>query len=491
MSKPIRRTPFLSGLLASCLLFGTLFSLPVSARSLPEFAELVKANSPAVVNVTTVSKAPPPKSKIPEQFRNPGAPGSNELFDELMKRFFEFDEGEGGGQGGSPFGFDSNARGSGFILSADGYVVTNHHVVEGADEIVVKLNDRREFTAKLIGSDKRSDVALLKIEASGLPTLKMGDSSTIEVGEWVLAIGSPFGFESSATSGIVSATGRSLPSDSYVPFIQTDVAINPGNSGGPLFNLDGEVIGINSQIYSRSGGFMGVSFAIPVNMAMDVIAQLKAGGKVARGWIGVYIQEVDSDLAQSFGMTTPAGALVAQVIPKGPAENVLKQGDVILELNGKPVADAAALPSMVGVVAPGQTAKLVVMRDKQRQNVDLVIGELPSEEKLAQEADNEPQAKAEEPVAVEVLGMRVTALDDVAREALGIGRGGVLVEKVTADPASKAGVQAGDVVTMLNGVQVESPEQMKKVASDLSTGKTVAVLVLRDGSARFMAMKVE
>jgi len=370
-------------------------------------------------------------------------------------------------------------------------VVTNHHVVEGADEIVVKLNDRREFTAKLIGSDKRSDVALLKIEASGLPTLKMGDSSTIEVGEWVLAIGSPFGFESSATSGIVSATGRSLPSDSYVPFIQTDVAINPGNSGGPLFNLDGEVIGINSQIYSRSGGFMGVSFAIPVNMAMDVIAQLKAGGKVARGWIGVYIQEVDSDLAQSFGMTTPAGALVAQVIPKGPAENVLKQGDVILELNGKPVADAAALPSMVGVVAPGQTAKLVVMRDKQRQNVDLVIGELPSEEKLAQEADNEPQAKAEEPVAVEVLGMRVTALDDVAREALGIGRGGVLVEKVTADPASKAGVQAGDVVTMLNGIQVESPEQMKKVASDLSTGKTVAVLVLRDGSARFMAMKVE
>lgn len=467
------RMRLLQGLLAAALCL----SASVQARSLPEFTELVKTNGPAVVNITTNHK----QKAAPETPSN--APGYEEPFDELMKRFF------GSPDGGPPEDFGADARGSGFVLSADGYIITNHHVVDGADEILVKLNDRREFTAKLMGSDKRSDVALLKIDAANLPTLKIGDSSGIEVGEWVLAIGSPFGFESSATSGIVSATGRNLPTDTYVPFIQTDVAINPGNSGGPLFNLDGEVVGVNSQIYSRSGGFMGVSFAIPINIVMDVVSQLKNNGKVSRGWIGVYIQEVDQNLAQSFGMTTPTGALVTQVVPEGPAVNVLQLGDVIIELNGKPVANAGSLPAMVGTVAPGQSVKITVMRNRERQEVDLKIGELPGEEGVAEAIpDDQPSADS---AGVEVLGMQLTPLDDTIREALGLAVGGVLVEKVNGDPAQRAGIASGDVVALLDGKPVNSPEEVKKVASEIEKGKTVAVLVYREGAARFMAMKVE
>ncbi len=473
--QPASRMRLLQWLLAGVLCL----SASVQARSLPEFTELVKTNGPAVVNITTNHKQKE-SPEIPSD-----APGYEEPFDELMKRFF----GNPGGGGGAPEDFQADARGSGFVLSADGYIVTNHHVVDGADEILVKLNDRREFSAKLIGSDKRSDVALLKIDAASLPTLKIGDSSSIEVGEWVLAIGSPFGFESSATSGIVSATGRSLPTDTYVPFIQTDVAINPGNSGGPLFNLDGEVVGVNSQIYSRSGGFMGVSFAIPINIVMDVVSQLKTNGKVSRGWIGVYIQEVDQNLAQSFGMPTPTGALVTQVVTEGPANNVLQLGDVIIEMNGKPVANAGSLPAMVGTVAPGQSVKLAVMRNRERQEVELKIGELPGEEG-AEPTEPEEQAQAM-PEGVEVLGMQLTPIDETIREALGLAVGGVLVEKVTGDPAQRAGISAGDVVALLDGKPVSSPEEVKKVTSEIEKGKTVAILVYREGAARFMAMKVE
>lgn len=472
--QPASRMRLLQWLLAGALCL----SASVQARSLPEFTELVKTNGPAVVNITTSHK----QKETPEIPSD--APGYEEPFDELMKRFF----GNPGG-GGTPEDFGADARGSGFVLSADGYIITNHHVVAEADEILVKLNDRREFTAKLIGSDKRSDVALLKIEAADLPTLKIGDSSTIEVGEWVLAIGSPFGFESSATSGIVSATGRNLPTDTYVPFIQTDVAINPGNSGGPLFNLDGEVVGVNSQIYSRSGGFMGVSFAIPINIVMDVVSQLKNNGKVSRGWIGVYIQEVDQNLAQSFGMSTPTGALVTQVVPEGPAANILQLGDVIVELNGKPVANAGSLPAMVGTVAPEQSVKLTVIRNRERKEVELKIGELPGEEGVAQTETEEPSSAA--PAGVEVLGMQLTPIDDTIREALGLAMGGVLVEKVNGDPARRAGVNAGDVVTLLDGKQVNSPDEIKKIVSEIEKGKTVAVLVYREGAARFLAMKVE
>lgn len=472
--KPASRMRLLQWLLAGAVCF----SASVQARSLPEFTELVKTNGPAVVNITTSHK----QKTSPETPSD--APGYEESFDELMKRFF----GNPGG-GGAPDDFGADARGSGFVLSADGYIITNHHVVDGADEILVKLNDRREFTAKLIGSDKRSDVAVLKIEAMNLPTLKIGDSGTIEVGEWVLAIGSPFGFESSATSGIVSATGRNLPTDTYVPFIQTDVAINPGNSGGPLFNLDGEVVGVNSQIYSRSGGFMGVSFAIPINIVMDVVSQLKNNGKVSRGWIGVYIQEVDQNLAQSFGMTTPTGALVTQVIPEGPANDILQLGDVIIELNGKSVANAGSLPAMVGTVAPGQSVKLTVIRNRERQELELKIGELPGEDGVAQTTpEEEPKAG---PEGLEVLGMQLTPIDDTIREALGLAVGGVLVEKIQGDPAQRAGINAGDVVTLLDGKSVNSPEEVKQIAKEIESGKTVAVLVYREGAARFLAMKVE
>lgn len=473
--KPASRMRLLQWLLAGALCL----SASVQARSLPEFTELVKTNGPAVVNITTSHKQKAAPEAPPDS-----APGYDEPFDELMKRFFGNPNGNG-----IPEDFGADARGSGFVLSADGYIITNHHVVDGADEILVKLNDRREFTAKLIGSDKRSDVALLKIEAMNLPTLKIGDSGTIEVGEWVLAIGSPFGFESSATSGIVSATGRNLPTDTYVPFIQTDVAINPGNSGGPLFNLDGEVVGVNSQIYSRSGGFMGVSFAIPINIVMDVVSQLKTKGKVSRGWIGVYIQEVDQNLAQSFGMTTPTGALVTQVVPDGPATNVMQLGDVIIELNGKPVANAGSLPAMVGTVAPGETVKLTVIRNRERKEVDLKIGELPGEEGAAQAEPEE--ASPDNPVGIEVLGMQLTPIDDTIREALGLAMGGVLVEKVSGDPAQRAGIAAGDVVTILDGKPVSSPEEVKKILSEIDKGKTIAVLVYREGAARFLAMKVE
>ncbi len=481
MYQQIIKTPLIYAL---CAAFYLLSSQAFARVNLPDFAELVRQNGPAVVNISTSRKVTA-KRMIPEKYRRNVPPGSEELFDDLMKRFFGDEDGE------TPFDFDSNARGSGFILSADGYVVTNHHVINGADEVLVKLNDRSEYKAKVVGSDKRSDVALLKIEASGLPTLKIGDSDKLEVGEWVLAIGSPFGFESSATSGIVSATGRNLPSDSYVPFIQTDVAINPGNSGGPLFNLEGEVVGINSQIYSRSGGFMGVSFAIPVNMAMDVIAQLKAGGKVSRGWIGVYIQEVDQDLARSFGMSRPSGALVAQVMADGPSEGTLQAGDVILEFDGNPVASAAVLPSMVGVVNAGQTVPVVVMRAKKRIELDLTMGELPGENELSK---LRPSAVVEPPAEdgpQSALGMAYTDLDEVTRKDSGSASGGVLVEEVSGDPARRAGIQAGDVLTMIDNRAITSAVQFTKLASDLPQGETVALLIYREGAARFLALKID
>lgn len=464
------------------LLFLTVFAnVAVQARAnLPDFTSLVKQNGPAVVNISTTQSLDP-KAVMPERFRSPEA---DELFDELFKRFFEY-EGDDGKR--LPFLPDDTSRGSGFILSADGYVVTNHHVIDGADEITVKLSDRREFKAKLIGSDKRSDLALLKIEASNLPVLRIGDSARLQVGEWVLAIGSPFGFEHSATAGIVSATGRSLPSDSYVPFIQTDVAINPGNSGGPLFNLQGEVVGINSQIYSRSGGFMGVSFSIPISMAMGVIEQLKAEGKVSRGWIGVYIQEVDQALAQSFSMARPEGALVSQIMKNSPAVGVLKTGDVILSFNGKPVDSAAALPAMVGMTHAGQTVVLAIMRNGERQSVNLTIGELPGDEQHAVPTQ-EPEEKST--LKTSPLGIRVAPLDEAMRESLTLS-GGVLVERVTADPARQAGMMPGDVITLIDGEKVDSPETLKALVDKLPKGKTVAILVHRDESARFLALTLE
>ncbi|MBU0655522.1 MAG: DegQ family serine endoprotease [Gammaproteobacteria bacterium] len=461
-------------LVCVCLFAGSAY-----ARDLPQFTGLVKENSPAVVNISTKQKLSPQKM-LPKEFNSPEA---EEFFDELMKRFFDPE-----GNGSSPFDFDSNSRGSGFIYSADGYIVTNHHVVSGADEIKVKLSDGRELTAKIVGSDERTDIALLKVEASGLPILKMGASENLEVGEWVLAIGSPFGFDHSATAGIVSATGRSLPAENYVPFIQTDVAINPGNSGGPLFNLDGEVIGINSQIYSRSGGFMGVSFAIPIDIALDVINQLKSNGSVSRGWIGVYIQELDADLAQSFNMFKPEGALVAQVIPTGPAINVLRQGDVILEFDGISVADASALPPLVGKTPLGKAVNVSILRDGERQNVILKVAALPNEREVSS-ADESGQSPIQAPVAG-VLGMKLAPVDQASLQALNL-KGGARVEAVIGEPARKTGIIEGDIISEIDGQPVASAESVQTIAAGLKAGKTVAVLVQRDGSARFLAMKIE
>ncbi len=318
------------------------------SRELPDFTALVRENGPVVVNISTKQSAH--SAPTTHDFSVPDLPEDSPLQD-FFRHFF-------GDDGEMPDdALQSRSLGSGFIVSADGYVLTNSHVVDGADEIVVRTSDRREFVATLVGTDKRSDMALLKVEGEGLPVARIGSSKDLQVGEWVLAIGSPFGFEASATAGIVSAKGRSLPTENYVPFIQTDVAINPGNSGGPLFNLNGEVVGVNSQIYSRTGGFMGLSFAIPIDVAMDVVNQLKTKGKVSRGWLGVLIQDVTRELAETFGMKQPRGALVAQVLPNSPAAAAdLRPGDVILSFNGREVPTSSALPPLVGMTAVGETA---------------------------------------------------------------------------------------------------------------------------------------
>src|SRR5690606_7984255 len=360
----------LSGLCA-LLLLG---QVSLARAELPEFTELVEDASPAVVNISTRQNLP--QRDVALQGQIPDLEGLPPMFREFFERNIpQMPRSPGGGRQR-----EAQSLGSGFIISEDGYVLTNNHVVADADEIIVRLSDRSELEAKLIGADPRTDVALLKVEGKNLPTVKLGSSDELKVGEWVLAIGSPFGFDHSVTAGIVSAKGRSLPNENYVPFIQTDVAINPGNSGGPLFNLDGEVVGINSQIFTRSGGFMGLSFAIPITVALDVANQLKETGKVSRGWLGVVIQEVNKDLAESFGLDRPAGALVAQVLEDGPAaKGGLRVGDVILRLDNHPIVMSSDLPQRVGILKPGTTSRLEVMRDGQRRSLNVTIGALPEE----------------------------------------------------------------------------------------------------------------
>lgn len=464
---------------AGALLFIYVCVSPLYARDLPQFTGLVKANSPAVVNISSRQKMSARKI-LPDGLNSPE---NEELLDELMKRFFDY------GGGGNPFDFDSDSLGSGFVYSADGFIVTNHHVVDGAEEIKVKLNDGRELDARLVGSDERTDLALLKVDATGLPVLKMGNSQDLEVGEWVLAIGSPFGFDHSATAGIVSAKGRSLPDENYVPFIQTDVAINPGNSGGPLFNLDGEVVGINSQIYSRSGGFMGVSFAIPIDIAIGILKQLRDQGHVSRGWLGVYIQEITATLAESFNMPHPEGALVARVMPNGPAVRVLESGDVITRFDGKPVTTAADLPPMVGSTPVGKKVELEILRDGQRQPVYLEISELPKEDASAGVADGETENITAVPVAG-VLGMNVSELDTSSREKQGV-ENGIRVDAVIGEPARKAGLLADDIIIQVDNMTINSVARLQELAAGLEPGRTVAILVERDGAARFLALKVE
>lgn len=467
-----------------------LSAMPLAqAGTLPDFTGVVVDVSPAVVNISTTQKV---KQKGPAA-RPHGSPQMPQMpegtpFDEFFKRFFGED---GGGGGGGDFGGDLDAKslGSGFVISADGYVLTNNHVIKDADEIIVRLSDRRELVAKLVGSDERSDVALLKIEANELPAVKVGDSSKLKVGEWVLAIGSPFDFDHTVTAGIVSALGRNLPSENYVPFIQTDVAINPGNSGGPLLNLDGEVVGINSQIYSRTGGFMGLSFTIPISLAMDVVNQLRTKGHVARGWLGVLIQDVTRELAESFGMDKPGGALVSQVMDDSPAKKAgFHVGDVIVEFNGKPVTNSANLPPMVGSTEVGAKSIVTVLRDGKRVDLKTVIEELPAEDdaKLAQATPSEPK-KAE----VNRLKISVAELTAEQRKELEIARNGVVVNEVQPGPAMRAGIRTGDVIVKLNNEEIKDAKQFGKLVSELPEEKNIAVLVQRRNGPVFLAMKLK
>lgn len=453
------------------------------AQQLTDFTELVEEVSPAVVNISTSRTVTRPPTA--------GGPGMPDLegMPPIFREFFEhgFPQGPQGQQPRqqrpSP-----QSLGSGFILSEDGYVLTNNHVVEGADEIYVRLSDRREMVAELVGADPRSDLALLKIDTDeDLPAVRIGDSSELKPGEWVLAIGSPFGFDYSVTAGIVSAKGRSLPTENYVPFIQTDVAINPGNSGGPLLNLEGEVVGINSQIFTRSGGFMGLSFAIPADVAMDVVAQLKETGTVQRGWLGVVVQEINKDLAESFGLPRPAGALVAQIMPGGPAdEGGLETGDVILQFNGEEINMSSDLPHAVGRVQPGKEASLVIMRDGKRRTLELEVGALPEEDATVASALPSESASA---AASNRLGVVVVELTDAQREALDVSSG-VVVREVRQGPAAMIGLRSGDVITSLANKQVESVDHFERIVEDLPKNQSVSMRVVRQGRASYITFRL-
>ncbi len=450
------------------------------ARSLPDFTQLVEENSAAVVNISTTQKVQRAQ-RLPPGLRIPDLP-QDSPFGDLFRHFF----GDGGGDGGAPEEFDSKSLGSGFLISKDGYLLTNAHVVKGADEIIVRLSDRRELEAKVVGFDERSDIALLKVNTNDdLPVVHIGRSDELKVGEWVLAIGSPFGFDHSVTAGIVSAKGRSLPRENYVPFIQTDVAINPGNSGGPLFNLKGEVVGINSQIYSRTGGFMGLSFAIPMDVAMNVVEQLKSGGKVVRGWLGVLIQDVTRELAESFGLDKPRGALVARVLPDSPAEKAgFAVGDVVLEFDGHEIDSSSALPPLVGQTTVGNSVPVKVLRNGSTHKLTVTIGELPAEEELRLSERGEPQHDMNR------LGVEVLALTAEQRKELELDNGGVIVKSVSGGPAQEAGVREGDVIARLNNEKVTSPSQFESLVKALPKGKSVAMLIYRKSGPLFLALKL-
>lgn len=449
-------------------------SLGAVAGELPDFTSLVEKSSPAVVNISTTQKVKQGQSMSPHG-RMPEAP-----FDDFFKRFFG-DEG-----GGDMQEYDMQSLGSGFIISKDGYVLTNNHVIQDADEIIVRLSDKREFVAKVIGMDKRSDVALLKIEASDLPAAKIAKSRVLKVGEWVLAIGSPFGFDHTVTAGIVSAKERSLPNENYVPFIQTDVAINPGNSGGPLISMDGEVVGVNSQIYSRTGGFMGLSFAIPIDVVMNVVEQLKKNGQVTRGWLGILIQDVTRELAESFKMQKPIGALVARVLPDSPASEVdIQVGDIIVEFNGREVSSSSALPPMVGIINVGDKVDVKIIRDGKSIIKKVKIGELPQEEELALTG-----VEGGKKVSVKRLELIVSDLEDKQLEQLEDNKTGVYVEEVKVGPAAKAGLRKGDIIIMINNINVEDAKQFGRLAEELPTDKSVPILVQRRGGPIFLALKI-
>ncbi|MBV1916035.1 MAG: DegQ family serine endoprotease [Pseudomonadales bacterium] len=431
----------------------------------PDFSRLVERHSPAVVNISTITKVN--RRASAQQYPN--------QIPEILRHFF----GDPDGRNRQAPPREKNSLGSGFIISSDGYVVTNNHVVANADKIIVRLSDRRELEATLIGADSRSDLAVLKIEGRNFPTVKLGDSDKLKVGEWVLAIGSPFGFDYSASAGIVSAKRRSLPNErneNYVPFIQTDVAINPGNSGGPLFNLDGEVVGINSMIYSRSGGFMGLSFAIPANVAKEVVKQLRDTGSVERGWLGVIIQEVNRDLAESFGLKKPQGALIVQVLEGSPAEEAgLRAGDIISEFDGKEVVLSSDLPYLVGSMPVGKKVEIELVRQGKYQTVTFEIGALPKGVG-GQLLTSKSQQKQQE----NRLGVVVSDADD-----------GVVIDDL--DPrgvGASIGLRPGVVVTMIGNEPVKSVPDFNDIVERLPANRLIPIRVVYKGMASFLAFKL-
>jgi serine protease Do len=451
-------------------LFLSPLTVPAQGRDLPNFADLAEKQGPAVVNVSTTQTV--------HAQAGGGPPGSeDDPFNDFFRRF---------GPPQPPRDYETRSLGSGFILSQDGYILTNSHVVEAADDITVRLTDKREYKAKVIGSDRRTDVAVLKIEATGLPVVSVGDPNKLRVGEWVVAIGSPFGFENSVTAGIVSAKGRSLPQENFVPFIQTDVAINPGNSGGPLFNLAGEVVGINSMIFSRTGGFMGLSFAIPIDVAVDVAKQLQASGRVSRGRIGVVIQEVTKELAESFGLSKPIGALVNSVEKGGAADKAgIQPSDVILKFDNKEVATSNELPRIVASTKPGAKVSVQVWRKGEKKDLQIVVGETPDERTAKRSA---PAAKKGSTEALSKLGLTTSELTPDQRKELNV-TNGVLVENAEGI-AAKAGIRRGDLIQAVNNQEVKSVEELNRLLSPGDRARTVALLVKRGDGSIYIPLKL-
>jgi serine protease Do len=455
---------------------------PVPTQTLPDFADLAERVGPAVVGIRTTARIGGARQNA---LPFPDLDEHDPMF-EFFRRFFPNPPQQGPQQGPrqqpGPRRNVPRGLGSGFVISADGYLLTNAHVVEGADEITVTLHDKREFKAKLLGADRRTDVALLKIDATGLPAARIGDSNKIRVGEWVIAIGSPFGLENTVTAGIVSAKGRET--GEYLPFIQTDVAVNPGNSGGPLINMRGEVIGINSQIFTTSGAFAGISFAIPIDEAMSVQEQLRTSGRVIRGRIGVGIETVSRDVAEAIGLGTPRGALVNTVEKDAPAAKAgIEAGDVIVRFDGKPIERSTDLPRIVGGTRPGSTVNMTVFRKGQQRDVKVTVAELQPDQPRA--ARGQEPAKPAAPT--NALGLVVSDLSAEKQKELDI-KGGVLVDGVDG-LAAAAGIRPGDVITQLNSNAVQNARQFNDAVAKLDAKKDVAVLVRRGEASRFLIIR--
>ena len=458
-----------------CAVLLLLTANPGFARvtGLPDFTSLVEETGPAVVNIQVTQFGERASTSRADGMENPH---DGQEIPEFFRRFFEAPGNPGNGRP------DRRGAGSGFIFESDGYIITNHHVVDGADQIIVRLADRREFEAELVGSDPLSDIALLKIDASRLPTLKLGNSDSLRPGEWVVAIGSPFNFDQSVTAGIVSAKGRSTNQQQYVPFIQTDVAINRGNSGGPLLNMDGEVVGINSWILSSGGGYMGLSFSIPIETASGAVKQLREHGKVSRGLLGVQVGAVNREMAEAFGLERPVGALVNDVNDGSAADRAgIQPGDVILAFNDEAIESSGDLPPLVGANPPGTEAQVLVSRNGEEKTFVVTLDALESDE------DGNLMASSAESGQSNALGIIVEHINENRRRALGGPEGGVIVSRIESDAAFRAGLRTGDVILTINNESVEDTESFDQIAQSLPDDKAVALRVMREGVTRYLA----